>query len=202
MDCFLNYGGRSHGRNTTKQLFKHVGYHIKMERVNSRRCSWDVGISLRCPCLCSQSRIRSRSLHTQQRTAVAARVLLCAWNCYFPRNIPTSISVHQRSLSALLHQSSINSGFCFPISDGWLQGETIEGMNKWNINWNRWTQALAVCPATTVWGENDWKWVPRGLNESYIRALCSAWTTRWWYFLSLTQNDEFYSRRRTRQGNT
>ena len=29
-----------------------------------RRCSWDVGVSLRRPCLCLQSRIRSRSLHT------------------------------------------------------------------------------------------------------------------------------------------
>ena len=67
----------------------------------------------------------------------------------FPRNI--TIFVHQRSLSALLHQSS--SGF--PIFDGRLQDETNEGMKqlKDQLKPMKITQALTVCPATTVWSE-------------------------------------------------
>ena len=69
---------------------------------------------------------RDRYTLTQQRTAVAARVLFCTLYLRiadFPRNIKV-YSYIRRSLSAP------QSGTGFPIFDGRLQDKSNEGMNK------------------------------------------------------------------------
>ena len=58
---------------------------------------------------------RDRYTRTQQRTAVAARILLALNSADFPRNITSISFVHQRLLSAPQSSSA------FPIFDGRLQ---------------------------------------------------------------------------------